>query len=86
MACLDFITLYDNAICDDLLIWIWNEPTELLITSHGLSFQPGTIDHAMNDIKALVNQEEDGPIDSIWLMAEWVSHKCVCVCVWLCMS
>ncbi|XP_041967665.1 tumor protein p63-regulated gene 1 protein isoform X1 [Alosa sapidissima] len=40
--------------------------------------RPGTLDHAIDDIKALVNQEEDGPINNIWLMAEvdhWNNEK-----------
>lgn len=32
--------------------------------------QPGTLNQAIEDIKAVANQEEDGSVNSIWLMAE----------------
>ncbi|XP_041862830.1 tumor protein p63-regulated gene 1 protein [Melanotaenia boesemani] len=40
--------------------------------------RPGTLDEAIKDVKALVNQEEDGNVQSIWLMAEvdhWNNEK-----------
>ncbi|KAL2090070.1 hypothetical protein ACEWY4_014758 [Coilia grayii] len=40
--------------------------------------RPGTLDHAIDDIKSLVSQQEDGPINGIWLMAEvdhWNNEK-----------
>uniref|UniRef100_A0A4W5KY55 HSac2 domain-containing protein n=1 Tax=Hucho hucho TaxID=62062 RepID=A0A4W5KY55_9TELE len=32
--------------------------------------RPGTMDQALEDIKALVNQDEDGGVHGVWLMAE----------------
>ncbi|XP_036411229.1 tumor protein p63-regulated gene 1 protein [Megalops cyprinoides] len=32
--------------------------------------RPGTLEHALEDIKVLVKQEEDGNVQSAWLMAE----------------
>lgn len=37
-----------------------------------LSPQPGTLNQAIKDVEALVDQEVDGSVHSLWLMAEWV--------------
>lgn len=51
----------------------WVNAANQFKTKRFFVLRPGTLDHALEDIKGLVNQQEDGPINGIWLLAE-VDH------------
>ncbi|XP_023660038.1 tumor protein p63-regulated gene 1 protein [Paramormyrops kingsleyae] len=54
--------------------------------------RPGTVDHAIEDIKTLVSQQEDGDVKSVWLLTEidhWnnelerlviITENCLLIC------
>nr|XP_023999056.1 tumor protein p63-regulated gene 1-like protein [Salvelinus alpinus] len=51
----------------------WTSTLEQFKLKRFFVLRPGTMDQALEDIKALVNQDEDGDVHGVWLMAE-VDH------------
>uniref|UniRef100_A0A671SMB4 Tumor protein p63-regulated gene 1-like protein n=1 Tax=Sinocyclocheilus anshuiensis TaxID=1608454 RepID=A0A671SMB4_9TELE len=48
----------------------WTSSAEQFKLKRFFVLRPGTLDHGMEDVKALVNPTEDGAVQSVWLMAE----------------
>ncbi|XP_030647825.1 tumor protein p63-regulated gene 1 protein [Chanos chanos] len=56
----------------------WTQTVEQFKLRKFFVLRPGTLDQAIEDIKALVNKEEDGAVLSVWLLAEvdhWNNEK-----------
>ncbi|XP_037390681.1 tumor protein p63-regulated gene 1 protein [Pygocentrus nattereri] len=56
----------------------WTSAVEQFKLKRFFVLRPGTLDHAIEDIKAVVNPKDDGAVESIWLMAEidhWNNEK-----------
>uniref|UniRef100_A0A8C1FZQ6 Tumor protein p63 regulated 1 n=2 Tax=Cyprinus carpio TaxID=7962 RepID=A0A8C1FZQ6_CYPCA len=48
----------------------WTSSVEQFKLKRFFVLRPGTLDHGIEDVKALVNPTEDGAVQSVWLMAE----------------
>lgn len=56
----------------------WTSSAEQFKLKRFFVLRPGTLDHGIEDVKALVNPTEDGAVQSVWLMAEvdhWNNEK-----------
>uniref|UniRef100_A0A8C1G566 Tumor protein p63 regulated 1 n=1 Tax=Cyprinus carpio TaxID=7962 RepID=A0A8C1G566_CYPCA len=56
----------------------WTSSVEQFKLKRFFVLRPGTLDHGIEDVKALVNPTEDGAVQSVWLMAEvdhWNNEK-----------
>ncbi|XP_066521948.1 tumor protein p63-regulated gene 1 protein isoform X2 [Hoplias malabaricus] len=56
----------------------WTSTVEQFKLKRFFVLRPGTLDHAIEDIKAMVNPKDDGDVQSVWLMAEidhWNNEK-----------
>ncbi|KAG9277740.1 tumor protein p63-regulated gene 1-like protein [Astyanax mexicanus] len=56
----------------------WASTVEQFKLKRFFVLRPGTLDHAVEDLKRLVNQKDDGAVQSVWLLTEidhWNNEK-----------
>ncbi|XP_072539092.1 tumor protein p63-regulated gene 1 protein [Salminus brasiliensis] len=56
----------------------WSSAVDQFKLKRFFVLRPGTLDHAIEDLKHLVNQKEDGAVQGVWLLTEidhWNNEK-----------